>query len=91
MLRLRAPGQGLVDAGQRIARHTFDAAADNADDVPLVGCPLRGHVAHRSAGGARLGEAGRWQIEAVESPAFRGGGHVLELDGGTGRQHQDMP
>lgn len=69
VLRLRAPGQGLVDAGSGLSG-TFDAAADNADDVPLVGRPLADALHTGSAGGARLSEAGRWQIEAVESLAL---------------------
>ncbi|WP_436497134.1 hypothetical protein [Actinokineospora sp. HUAS TT18] len=69
VLRLRAPGQGLVDAGNGL-RGTFDSAADNADDVPLVGRQLADALHTGSAGGARLSEAGQWQIEAVESLAF---------------------
>lgn len=69
VLKLRAPGDGLVDAGDGLT-HTFDSAADNADDVPLIGNALAGALHTGSAAGATLSDAGRWQIDAVGGLAF---------------------
>ncbi|MDQ3576298.1 MAG: hypothetical protein M3443_01555, partial [Actinomycetota bacterium] len=69
VLEFRAPGAGLVDAGNRLSG-TFNSAADNADDVPVVGDSLAAALHTGAEGGARLIEAGRWQIEAVEGVAF---------------------
>lgn len=64
VMELRAPGDGLVTAGTGL-RTTFDSAADNADDVPLVGGALARALHTGSGAGARLADAGQWQIDAV--------------------------
>ncbi|GAA5167867.1 hypothetical protein [Amycolatopsis dongchuanensis] len=69
VLRLQAPGTGLVDAGSSLAR-TFDSAADHADDVPLVGGALAGALHSGSAAGTKLADPGQWQIDAVGQLAF---------------------
>ncbi|GHF33105.1 TRAP-type C4-dicarboxylate transport system permease small subunit [Amycolatopsis bartoniae] len=69
VLKLQAPGDGLVDAGSSLTR-TFDSAADNADDVPLLGKALAGALHTGSAAGTKLADAGQWQIEAVGQLAF---------------------
>jgi hypothetical protein len=69
VMTLRAPGDGLVDAGGSLT-HTFDSAADNADDVPLIGKALAGALHTGSDAGTKLADAGRWQIDAVGHLAF---------------------
>lgn len=69
VMKLRAPGDGLVDAGGTLT-HTFDSAADNADDVPLIGKALAGALHTGSAAGTKLSDAGHWQIDAVGDLAF---------------------
>jgi TRAP-type C4-dicarboxylate transport system permease small subunit len=69
VMKLRAPGDGLVDAGSGL-RNTFDSAADHADDVPLVGKALAGALHTGSDAGIKLTDAGRWQIEAVTDLAM---------------------
>ncbi|MEV4597141.1 hypothetical protein AB0K15_07030 [Amycolatopsis sp. NPDC049253] len=69
VMRLRAPGDGLVDAGSGL-RATFDAAADKAGQVPLIGHPLADALHSGSAAGTDLADAGRWQITAVEDLAW---------------------
>lgn len=69
VMRLRAPGAGLVDAGDSLTR-TFDSAADNADDVPLLGKALAGALHSGSGAATKLADAGHWQIDAVGSLAF---------------------
>jgi hypothetical protein len=67
--KLRAPGDGLIDAGTGL-RGTFDSAADNADDVPLVGDALAKALHTGSDAGTKLSQAGQWQVEAVTDLAF---------------------
>lgn len=67
--RLKLPGQRLVDAGGGLSG-TFDSAAGQAQKVPLVGDKLADALRSGSAVGDRLGDAGRWQIEAVDDLAF---------------------
>ncbi|MGW4487711.1 hypothetical protein ACWEOE_28165 [Amycolatopsis sp. NPDC004368] len=69
VMRLRAPGDGLVDAGGGL-RATFDSAADKAGSVPLIGHPLADALHSGSAAGNELVDAGRWQISAVEDLAW---------------------
>ncbi|MBN6039180.1 hypothetical protein [Amycolatopsis sp. 195334CR] len=69
VMRLRAPGDGLINAGGGL-RGTFDSAADNADDIPLVGEALAGALHTGSDAGTRLAEAGQWQVEAVTDLAW---------------------
>ncbi|HKS45675.1 MAG TPA: hypothetical protein VJT49_11295 [Amycolatopsis sp.] len=69
VVQLRAPGDGLVNAGSGL-RNTFDAAADHADDLPLIGGALAGALHSGSTAGTQLADAGRWQIEAVENLAL---------------------
>ncbi|MEV6878937.1 hypothetical protein [Amycolatopsis sp. NPDC051128] len=67
--KLRAPGDGLVDAGTGL-RGTFDSAASSADGIPLIGDALAKALRGGSAVGTKFADAGRWQIEAVESLAW---------------------
>jgi TRAP-type C4-dicarboxylate transport system permease small subunit len=69
VMKLRAPGDGLIDAGSGL-RNTFDSAANHADDVPLVGKALAGALHTGSDAGNKLSDAGRWQIEAVTNLAL---------------------
>ncbi|AXB43176.1 hypothetical protein [Amycolatopsis albispora] len=69
VMRLRAPGDGLIEAGAGL-RGTFDSAADNADDLPLVGEALAGALHTGSDAGTRLSEAGQWQVAAVSDLAW---------------------
>ncbi|WP_410597947.1 hypothetical protein [Amycolatopsis sp. lyj-23] len=69
VLKLRAPGAGLVDAGTGL-RGTFDSAADTADRIPLVGGALAKALHGGSNVGTQLTDAGRWQIESVENLAW---------------------
>ncbi|HEY3465380.1 MAG TPA: hypothetical protein VGL47_09630 [Amycolatopsis sp.] len=69
VMKLRAPGDGLVDAGTGL-RGTFDNAANSADGIPLVGDALAKALHGGSDVGTRLADAGRWQIEAVENLAW---------------------
>ncbi|MGW5721008.1 hypothetical protein ACWEVP_32870 [Amycolatopsis sp. NPDC003865] len=69
VMKLRAPGDGLVDAGTGL-RGTFDSAANSAGGLPLVGDALAKALHGGSSAGAKLADAGHWQIEAVESLAW---------------------
>jgi TRAP-type C4-dicarboxylate transport system permease small subunit len=69
VMRLRAPGDGLVDAGTGL-RGTFDSAASSAGGIPLIGDALAKALHGGSAVGTKFADAGRWQIEAVESLAW---------------------
>lgn len=69
VMRLRAPGDGLVNAGGGL-RGTFDSAANSAGGLPLIGDALAKALHGGSDAGNQLAEAGRLQIEAVESLAW---------------------
>ncbi len=69
VMKLRAPGDGLVDAGTGL-RGTFDSAANSADRIPLVGDALAKALHGGSDVGTKLTDAGRWQIDAVENLAW---------------------
>ncbi|NBH08993.1 hypothetical protein [Amycolatopsis sp. SID8362] len=69
VLRLRAPGDGLVNAGTGL-RGTFDGAANSAGGIPLVGDALANALHGGSNVGNQLADAGRRQIDAVESLAW---------------------
>lgn len=69
ILLLRAPGDRLIDAGGGL-RDTFTSAADNADDIPLVGDALAGALRGGADAGGKLTEAGSWQVDAVEHLAL---------------------
>ncbi|MFJ7214704.1 hypothetical protein [Amycolatopsis sp. NPDC098790] len=69
VMKLRAPGDGLVDAGTGL-RGTFDSAANSADGIPLVGDALAKALHGGSDAGTKLADAGHWQIEAVQSLAW---------------------
>ena len=69
VMRLRAPGDGLMHAGTGL-RGTFDSAAGTAGRIPLVGDALARALHGGSDVGTQLADAGRWQIEAVESIAW---------------------
>ncbi|AHH98043.1 hypothetical protein GCM10010174_05460 [Kutzneria viridogrisea] len=64
VMRLRAPGDGLVNAGTRI-KGTFDSAANSALDVPLIGHSLARALDKGSDAGATLIAAGREQIAGI--------------------------
>ncbi|GAB3426274.1 hypothetical protein [Flindersiella endophytica] len=67
--RLRTPGERLVDAGGGL-RDTFGSAARQASEVPVVGDKLADALGTGSKVGDQLGDAGRWQIEAVDDLSF---------------------
>ncbi|SEQ43649.1 hypothetical protein SAMN05216188_10334 [Lentzea xinjiangensis] len=69
VLRLRAPGDGLVNAGGDI-RDVFTNAANKARDVPLVGDDLAGALGNGTKAGETLTSAGHAQIGVVEDSAF---------------------
>ena len=69
VMKLRAPGNGLVDAGTGL-RGAFDSAANTAGGIPLVGDALAKALHGGSNVGTKLTEAGHWQIEAVENLAW---------------------
>ena len=69
VMRMRAPGDGLVDAGSGL-RGTFDAAAGKAGGIPLIGHALAGALHTGSAAGTKLVDAGHWQIDAVTNLAW---------------------
>jgi TRAP-type C4-dicarboxylate transport system permease small subunit len=69
VMKLRAPGDGLVDAGTGL-RGTFDSAANSAGGIPLIGDGLAKALHGGSDVGTKLVDSGRWQIEAVENLAW---------------------
>ena len=69
VMKLRAPGDGLVDAGTGL-RGTFDSAANTAGRIPLVGDALANALHGGSAVGTKFANAGQWQIDAVENLAW---------------------
>jgi TRAP-type C4-dicarboxylate transport system permease small subunit len=69
VMKLRAPGDGLVDAGTGL-RGTFDSAANSAGGIPLVGDGLAKALHGGSDVGTKLVDSGRWQIEAVANLAW---------------------
>ncbi|MFD0206438.1 MULTISPECIES: hypothetical protein [Saccharothrix] len=66
---LRAPGDGLSNAGQSLT-DTFGDAADKARDVPLVGGRLAEALERGRSAGGTLSDAGQAQVQAVESTAL---------------------
>src|SRR5207237_370822 len=68
VLRLRVPGQRLIEAGEGLQR-TFGNAAQTAGRVPFVGGELSGALGHGSDAGAVMVDAGRSQIDAVDYSA----------------------
>ena len=66
---LRAPGDGLSDAGQNLT-DTFGDAAAKARDVPLVGGKLADALERGRSAGGTLTDAGQAQVQAVESTAL---------------------
>ncbi|WP_328456238.1 hypothetical protein [Amycolatopsis sp. NBC_00438] len=69
VMKLRAPGDGLVSAGTGLTG-TFDSAANSADGIPLIGDALAKALHGGSDVGTQFADAGRWQIEAVENLAW---------------------
>lgn len=69
VLQLRAPGDGLVNAGGSI-RDVFTNAADKARDVPLVGDDLAGALGNGTKAGETLTSAGNAQIGVVQDTAY---------------------
>lgn len=67
--RLKLPGQHLADAGGRLSG-TFDNAARQASEVPLVGDKLADALRSGTEVGNSISTAGRWQVEAVDGLAF---------------------
>jgi hypothetical protein len=66
---LRAPGDGLSNAGHSLS-DTFGEAAAKARDVPLVGGKLADALERGRAAGGTLTDAGQAQVQAVESTAL---------------------
>ncbi|ONI89395.1 hypothetical protein ALI22I_15290 [Saccharothrix sp. ALI-22-I] len=66
---LRAPGDGLVDAGQSLSQ-TFGDAAAKAREVPFVGGQLGDALDRGKSAGGTLSDAGGAQVQAVESTAL---------------------
>ncbi|MFC3894752.1 hypothetical protein ACFOWZ_25010 [Lentzea rhizosphaerae] len=69
VLQLRAPGDGLVNAGGNI-RDVFTNAANKARGLPLVGNDLAGALGNGTKAGETLTDAGHAQIGVVEESAF---------------------
>ncbi|GAB2806407.1 hypothetical protein [Lentzea nigeriaca] len=69
VLQLRAPGDGLVNAGGDI-RDVFTNAANKARGVPFVGDDLSGALGNGSKAGETLIGVGNTQIGVVEDTAF---------------------
>jgi hypothetical protein len=69
VLQLRAPGDGLVNAGGDI-RDVFTNAANKAKGVPFVGDDLSGALGNGSKAGETLIGVGNTQIGVVEDTAF---------------------
>ncbi|HEX8867610.1 MAG TPA: hypothetical protein VF821_18270 [Lentzea sp.] len=69
VLELRAPGDGLVNAGGDI-RDVFTNAASKARGVPLVGGDLSGALGNGTKAGETLIGVGNTQIEVVQDTAF---------------------
>lgn len=69
VLQLRAPGDGLVNAGGDI-RDVFTNAANKARGVPLVGNDLAGALGNGTKAGETLVGAGNAQISVVQDSAF---------------------
>jgi hypothetical protein len=69
VLQLRAPGDGLVDAGGDI-RDVFTNAANKARGVPLVGDDLSGALGNGTKAGETLVGAGNAQIGVVQDSAY---------------------
>ncbi|MCP2258470.1 hypothetical protein LX15_002164 [Streptoalloteichus tenebrarius] len=68
VLRLRAPGDRMVDAGANL-EGAFGAAAEHAARVPLLGESLARAFGRGEAAGTRLETAGHSQVAAVETTA----------------------
>ncbi|MDX8035560.1 hypothetical protein SK803_35590 [Lentzea sp. BCCO 10_0856] len=69
VLELRAPGDGLVNAGGDI-RDVFTNAASKAKGVPFVGDDLSGALGNGTKAGETLIGAGNTQIGVVQDTAF---------------------
>jgi hypothetical protein len=69
VLELRAPGDGLVNAGGDI-RDVFTNAAAKARGVPFVGDDLSGALGNGTKAGETLIGVGHTQIGVVEDAAF---------------------
>ena len=69
VLELRAPGDGLVNAGGNI-RDVFTNAASKAKGVPFVGEDLAGALGSGTQAGQTLTDAGNAQIGVVQDSAF---------------------
>src|SRR5688572_13157749 len=69
VLELRAPGDGLVNAGGDI-RDVFTNAASKAKGVPFVGEDLSGALGNGTKAGETLIGVGNTQIGVVQDTAF---------------------
>jgi len=69
VLQLRAPGDGLVNAGGSI-RDAFSNAAGKARGVPFVGEDLSNALGNGTKAGETLTSAGNAQIGVVQDSAF---------------------
>lgn len=69
VLALRAPGDGLVNAGQNLT-DTFGEAAAKAREVPLVGGKLADALERGRTAGGTLSDAGDAQVRAVETTSL---------------------
>ncbi|MGW4210202.1 hypothetical protein ACWEIJ_19595 [Lentzea sp. NPDC004789] len=69
VLELRAPGDGLVNAGGDI-RDAFTNAASKAKGVPFVGNDLAGALGNGTKAGETLIGVGNTQIGVVQDTAF---------------------
>jgi hypothetical protein len=69
VLELRAPGDGLVNAGGSI-RDVFTNAAGKARGLPLVGDDLSGALGNGTKAGESLIGVGNAQIGVVQDTAF---------------------
>ena len=65
VLRLRAPGREMEEAGTSLAGQ-LNRAAEGADGLPLVGDSVSSPLRSAAGGGDRLAGAGRAQQDAVE-------------------------
>jgi hypothetical protein len=65
VLRLRAPGREMEQAGTSLAGH-LGRAAEGAGALPLVGDSVASPLRSAAGGGDRLASAGRAQQDAVE-------------------------
>jgi hypothetical protein len=69
VLRLRAPGEAMIEAGTSL-RDTFAGAADRANNLPIIGDDLAGALERGTRPGESLIVAGQSHIDRIETLAF---------------------